>query len=357
MRRIAAYPGVRPASAILPAVGACYSVLICALLVFRLEYSVAVLASGFFGILAARYALASLHSRSDDYTFFVVPGGRAKRMRDLHGLKQDLLLSPQIPQVRNPAIIADLHHDHTPEWERFFAEASIAGIPVYHHKQIYEATTGMVRIEHLSENGFGSLVPGLFFAKIKRMVDVLVALVALFILVPATLVIALAIKLDSPGPVFFRQRRMGYRGKPFMMIKFRTMTVANSEGARDAAVTHSDDARITRLGRFMRRTRIDELPQVLNILLGQMSWIGPRPEAIGLSQWYEKEIPFYRYRHIVRPGITGWAQVNQGHVSSIQDVDTKLQLDFYYIKNFSYWIDLLVVFRTLKVVLTGFGSR
>jgi lipopolysaccharide/colanic/teichoic acid biosynthesis glycosyltransferase len=88
-----------------------------------------------------------------------------------------------------------------------------------------------------------------------------------------------------------------------------------------------------------------------------MSWIGPRPEAIGLSQWYEKEIPFYRYRHIVRPGITGWAQVNQGHVSSIQDVDTKLQLDFYYIKNFSYWIDLLVVFRTLKVVLTGFGSR
>ena len=107
----------------------------------------------------------------------------------------------------------------------------------------------------------------------------------------------------------------------------------------------------------MRRTRLDELPQIFNILRGEMSWIGPRPEAVSLSAWYEAEIPFYRYRHIVRPGISGWAQVNQGHVADVEDVNEKLQYDFYYIKHLSYWIDIIIVLRTVKVVLSGFGSK
>jgi lipopolysaccharide/colanic/teichoic acid biosynthesis glycosyltransferase len=122
-------------------------------------------------------------------------------------------------------------------------------------------------------------------------------------------------------------------------------------------MTQSDDARVTRLGRFLRRTRIDELPQIWNILRGEMSWIGPRPEAMSLSSWYEGELPFYRYRHIVRPGITGWAQVNQGHVCSLSDVDHKLQFDFYYIKNISYWMDILILIKSFRVVLTGFGAK
>jgi lipopolysaccharide/colanic/teichoic acid biosynthesis glycosyltransferase len=169
----------------------------------------------------------------------------------------------------------------------------------------------------------------------------------------------LLIKLDSPGPALFRQQRMGYRGKSFSIFKFRTMGVQDEkiDDARDAAMTEANDPRITKLGNFLRRSRIDELPQIFNIVAGDMSWIGPRPEAIALSIWYEKEIPFYFYRHIVRPGITGWAQVNQGHVSDIDSVSTKLGYDFYYIQNFSLWLDVLIALRTVSTMLSGFGAR
>jgi lipopolysaccharide/colanic/teichoic acid biosynthesis glycosyltransferase len=151
---------------------------------------------------------------------------------------------------------------------------------------------------------------------------------------------------------------MGYRGKKFRMYKFRSMRPTSVSGdSRSAAITQDEDARVTRLGKYLRRFRIDELPQIVNILKGEMSWIGPRPEAVPLSLWYEAELPFYRYRHIVRPGITGWAQVNQGHVAQVEDVLWKLQYDFYYIKNFSFWLDLLIVARTVRTVLSGFGAR
>ena len=153
---------------------------------------------------------------------------------------------------------------------------------------------------------------------------------------------------------------MGFRARPFKVIKFRTMEhrppCANG-AERDEAITTHDDARITRAGRFLRRTRIDELPQLWNVLIGEMSLIGPRPEALPLSEWYETELPFYSYRHIVRPGITGWAQVNQGHVAALGDVHIKLHYDFYYIKHFSAWLDILIMLRTVGTMLTGFGSK
>jgi lipopolysaccharide/colanic/teichoic acid biosynthesis glycosyltransferase len=129
------------------------------------------------------------------------------------------------------------------------------------------------------------------------------------------------------------------------------------DDARSDAITRDGDDRVTRLGRFLRRYRIDELPQAINIIRGEMSWIGPRPEAVALSRWYELELPFYRYRHIVRPGITGWAQVNQGHVAEVEDVLWKLHYDFYYIKNFGFWLDILIIARTIRTVLSGFGAR
>jgi lipopolysaccharide/colanic/teichoic acid biosynthesis glycosyltransferase len=118
-----------------------------------------------------------------------------------------------------------------------------------------------------------------------------------------------------------------------------------------------NDDRITRIGSWLRRTRIDELPQIFNILKWEMSWIGPRPEAEVLSLWYAGELPFYRYRHVVKPGISGWAQVNQGHVAEVAEVHRKLQYDFYYIKYFSPWLDLFILFRTMKTMLSGFGAR
>ena len=167
----------------------------------------------------------------------------------------------------------------------------------------------------------------------------------------------LAIKLDSPGPVLYGQARVGYRGLTFFCHKFRTMRPVVVADERGALITARDDERITRVGRTLRKLRLDELPQIINILKWEMSWIGPRPEAQVLSIWYTSEIPFYRYRHVVKPGISGWAQVNQGHVAEVGEVHEKLHYDFYYIKYFSPWLDVLIFFRTIKTILTGFGSR
>nr|WP_257214893.1 sugar transferase [Sphingomonas sp. R-74633] len=230
-------------------------------------------------------------------------------------------------------------------------------MPVLHVKQLQESLTGQVEIEHLSENSFGSLIPFVGYLRLRRVIDFLSAVVVGLLLMPFFVIVAILIKLDSPGPVLFRQVRVGYRGERFRVAKFRTMVTRPVEDARGDAMTKDNDPRITRLGRFMRRTRIDELPQILNILRGEMSWIGPRPEAQQLSTWYESELPFYRYRHIVPPGITGWAQVNQGHVVELNQVMNKLHYDFYYIKNFSPWLDAWIVAKTLHTVVSGFGSR
>ncbi len=259
------------------------------------------------------------------------------------------------------SIVADLHYDHAPEWERLLAKAALKGIPVYHYRLIEEALTGEVRINHLRENELGSLIPNLPYRTAKRAIDIVAVLILLPILLPVSLMIALLIRLDSDGPSFFIQDRIGFRGQSFQMVKFRTMRereVADSNQARrEDAMTKNEDGRITRIGRFLRKTRLDELPQAWNVLVGDMSWIGPRPEARELAEWYETEVPFYSYRHIVRPGITGWAQVNQGHVAALGEIQSKLRLDFYYVKNLSLWLDVLVALKTLRVVLGGIGAR
>jgi lipopolysaccharide/colanic/teichoic acid biosynthesis glycosyltransferase len=177
------------------------------------------------------------------------------------------------------------------------------------------------------------------------------------IALPIMAIVAITIRLDSKGPVLFRQKRVGHSGHPIVVYKFRTMRGVEAADDRNAAMTRSDDDRITAVGKVLRSLRIDELPQIINILRWEMSWIGPRPEAEVLSVWYTSEIPFYRYRHVVKPGISGWAQVNQGHVAEVDEVHRKLQYDFYYIKYFSPWLDVLILFRTIKTMLTGFGSR
>lgn len=259
------------------------------------------------------------------------------------------------------SIVADLHQDMPPDWERAIARAALRGIPVYHYRLIEEELTGEVRIGHLRENDLGSLIPNLPYRTAKRVIDVAGSILLAPFLLPVMGVIALAIKLDGPGPVLSRQERLGYRGETFLMVKFRTMrerdVAEDKDARRDDAITRDGDDRITRIGRVLRKTRLDELPQVWNILKGDMSWIGPRPEARALADWYEQEIPFYSYRHIVRPGITGWAQVNQGHVADIDAVTTKLRLDFYYVKNLSLWLDILIGLKTLRVIAGGIGAK
>jgi lipopolysaccharide/colanic/teichoic acid biosynthesis glycosyltransferase len=287
-----------------------------------------------------------------------VPFGEVGNLAKIEAIDWIRLSYPDEVQPLN-AVVADLRADIPPEWERFLSNCALEGKLVMHVKEIEESLTGRVSIEHLSENHLGSLIPGIVFTRFKRILDLGFCLVLLPPLAPLMLLVALAVKLDSPGPILFRQQRMGFRGRPFNMYKFRSMAhyVGAISDRRAHAMTRDCDSRVTRIGSFLRQYRLDELPQIFNILKGEMSWIGPRPEAMELSTWYENELPFYRYRHIVRPGITGWAQVKQGHVAEVDEVLGKLHYDFYYIKNFSFWLDLLIVGGTIRTIASGFGAR
>jgi len=311
--------------------------------------------------LAVSYVLSFVIEHYVTPCFWMVPAGKVDLLLEIPDVDWIVMRTPELPEPRRAAIVADLRFDHEPDWERMLAEAAVSGRPVYHTKQLRESLTGRVSIEHLSENSFGSLLPNLAYAKVKRGVDVFVCLALLPFVALPMLLIAMLVHLDSPGGVIYRQQRMGYRGRAFSMYKFRTMrpreVSADEVSVREDAMTKSDDARITPIGGFLRRVRLDELPQIFNVLRGEMSLIGPRPEAVPLSRWYESELPFYFYRHIVRPGISGWAQVHQGHVTDLDAVHQKLTYDFYYIKNFSAWLDILIALRTIPTMLSGFGSK
>lgn len=358
MRSMTRYPGVEGSASILPAFSVTFGVMLLVLVMGRIEYTRSVLLGS--------YALAVLW-------FYIVHFKEQHRPLRV-GVTEHALLDPGLlksrrvvpvaldrPEVAPGAIdiiAVDLRVDLSPDWERWLASQALAGTQVLHIKHLNESLSGQVALEHLSETSYGTLSPSSIYLLIKQTIDWFLALVALVALAPILLVIAATIRLDSSGPAIFRQRRVGYRGIPFTVYKFRTMAKATvGTEQRIAAMTQDNDVRITRFGKFLRQSRIDEIPQLFNVLKGEMSWIGPRPEAEVLSQWYEKEIPFYQYRHIVRPGITGWAQVCQGHVADLQQVIGKLHYDFYYIKNFSPWIDMLIVVRTIKTMLTGFGAR
>jgi lipopolysaccharide/colanic/teichoic acid biosynthesis glycosyltransferase len=288
----------------------------------------------------------------------IVPYGAFDRLERIDSVEWLRLRRARLQDARGcDAIVADFSAKLPDEWEAFLADAALAGRIVYQVKQLWESLSGRVDIQHLSENSFGSLVPMRGYFYLKGLIDFVVAVFLLPIALPLMAVVALAIRLDSIGAILFRQQRIGHAGKTITVYKFRTMRAVDVEDERRAAMTDDDDERITKVGRMLRKWRLDELPQIINILRWEMSWIGPRPEARILSRWYTDEIPFYRYRHVVKPGISGWAQVNQGHVAEVGQVHEKLQYDFYYIKYFSPWLDVLIVFRTIKTMLSGFGAR
>lgn len=206
----------------------------------------------------------------------------------------------------------------------------------------------------MHENNLGALQPKQGYRLIKWLIDIGIVLLSLPIILPLVLVICLLIMLESSGGPIFVQQRVGQGGKVFNMYKFRSMYI--NAPAQSQLMTQIKDKRITKVGKWIRQWRVDELPQFINVLKGEMSLIGPRPELPTEVVRLEKEIPFYVYRQIVKPGISGWAQVMQGdgHVENIQ---TKLEYDFYYIKNFSFTLDFLIMIKTLQTILTGFGAR
>jgi sugar transferase (PEP-CTERM system associated) len=191
---------------------------------------------------------------------------------------------------------------------------------------------------------------------IKRMIDVAVSTVGLLLSAPITLLTAAAIKLDSPGPILYRQERVGQHEEPFIIYKFRSMS-QSAEANVGPVWAAQDDPRITRVGKVIRKLRIDEIPQMINVLKGQMSLVGPRPERPFFVQTLNKKIPYYSLRHSIKPGITGWAQICYSYGDSEEDAIEKLQYDLYYMKNMSPLFDLQIIFESLKVVLLGSGAR
>ena len=194
------------------------------------------------------------------------------------------------------------------------------------------------------------------FRVVRRLISVGIALVGLVIAMPLFPLIMLAVTLDSKGPIFYRQRRVGKAGRTFDVIKFRTMR-ADAEAIGGPQWAGNNDPRVTRIGRFLRSSRLDEIPQLWCVLKGEMAFVGPRPERPEFVEWLSKEIPYYGVRHMVRPGLTGWAQIKYKYGSTVEDAREKLQYDLYYIKNASIGLDLLIMFQTIKTVLLRRGAQ
>jgi sugar transferase (PEP-CTERM system associated) len=234
----------------------------------------------------------------------------------------------------------------------------LAGVNVEDAHSTYERLTGRIRLEHLSpswlfmSSGFRNR--GLRL-KIKYALDFVVSLVLVSVFAPVMVAVALAIWIESGRPIFFVQNRVGRYGEQFRMLKFRSMY--NKAGGSEARWATDEHARITRVGKFIRKYRLDELPQILNVLRGEMSLVGPRPEQPYFCQMLGRQVPYFAERHSVRPGITGWAQINYKYGGTVDESKTKLEYDLFYLKHMSPLLDVAILFSTVSVLLSGRGAK
>ena len=251
---------------------------------------------------------------------------------------------------------ADLHGPLPDKWKRFLADASLSGIPIFDSAKLCETLTGRVSLSHLADSSIDEIKTHYpYYLPFKRFVDLSFILLFSPIILFTMVLIMIAIRVESRGPIFFVQERVGYRNQIFKMYKFRSMS--NQDTAQGSNFTGRGDQRITHVGRVLRKHRLDEIPQLIHVLNGKMSLIGPRPEQQDFVNEYNKKIAFYPYRHSMKPGITGWAQVSQGYTSSEESTRKKLEHDFYYIKHVSPWLDLLILIKTFNTIIGGYGSR
>lgn len=255
-------------------------------------------------------------------------------------------------------VVAGDGDKETVPWAQL-ANCRLSGIGVTDYLDFYEREGRCVCVDHLRwdwialSRGYRT---GWLKALFRRLMDMVAAVVGLVAVAPVLLLAALAIKLEDGGPIIYPQERVGLGGRTFVLLKFRSMRVDAERDGRPAWARERD-SRITRVGRIIRKARIDELPQLLNVLWGDMALIGPRPERPHFVQQFSESIPFYDYRHTIRPGITGWAQVCFRYGASFEDTKRKLSYDLYYIKHHGLMLDALIVLKTIRVVLSGDGAR
>lgn len=230
-----------------------------------------------------------------------------------------------------------------------------AGLEVLGRRDLFEKIAGRVLLSDVTLQDLEKVTPPKTYMKIKRIADFLIVLMLAPVCLVLAIIIGFAVRLETSGPIFFAQRRIGLHGKEFVMFKFRSMFDSSTESVESFALKR--DSRVTMVGRFIRRFRLDEIPQLVNVLKGDMSLIGPRPEQPSIVDNYLRSIPFYGFRHILRPGISGWAQVSYPYAASEEETKEKLEYDFFYIKNINFWIDLMILIRTCVTVLSGRGAR
>jgi exopolysaccharide biosynthesis polyprenyl glycosylphosphotransferase len=284
------------------------------------------------------------------------PAGHAGNGSPARGRPATLLALAQELEVDVLAVALEDRRAGLPVEE--LLQCRLAGISVREQEALYEQITGKIAVQALRPS---YLIFNEGFAAhpwsdlLKRSVDVVLSGVMILLSWPLMLATALAVRLDSRGPILFRQERVGRDGLPFTLLKFRSM-LADAEKATGPVWAIEDDPRITRSGRFIRRARLDELPQLFNVLAGQMSLVGPRPERAVFVEELAKRIPYFRQRHIVKPGLTGWAQISYRYGASFEDAVQKLQYDLFYIKNQSLLFDLSILFNTVKIVILRKGT-
>lgn len=270
------------------------------------------------------------------------------------------LLLPLLRDKNIDKVIVAINGNISPELFKRIVDAKFSGVEIYDMPSIYENITGKIPVLHTNDRWLGysniyGIKKNLYNTKIKMFLDKTLAAIGLILSAPIMCITSLAIKLDSKGTVFYSQERVGKDGKVFTLFKFRSMK-ADAE-ANGAVWAKQNDSRVTRVGRIIRLLRIDEIPQMWNVIKGDMSFIGPRPERPEFVESLSKEIPYYFLRQSVKPGITGWAQINYRYGASKEDALEKLQYDLFYIKNLSFILDLIILFATIRVVLFGKGAR
>ena len=242
---------------------------------------------------------------------------------------------------------------------RELLDLRLSAIKIEDASSLLEKISGRIETENLHPSALiysEGFRLGAGFLFMRRCVSFIVAALALMVCAPLIPIIIFLVRITSPGPAFFRQQRVGRRGELFTLYKFRTMR-QDAEATSGAVWAGKNDPRVTSIGRFLRKTRLDELPQLWNVLVGDMGFVGPRPERPEFVQWLAEKIPYYNLRHIIRPGLTGWAQVRYQYGASLEETQAKLQYDLYYIKHMSLSLDLLIMFETIKTIVLRRGAQ
>jgi exopolysaccharide biosynthesis polyprenyl glycosylphosphotransferase len=278
----------------------------------------------------------------------------------INGSKSTKSLSDFVIESQTNTVVVADRLKNLPLLRKELLDLRFAGVAIYDAPLFYETLTGKVPVTRVTDSWFlfrnqGDIFNPAVYRKIKKIIDKVFALIGIILTFPMMLLAALAIKLTSKGPAFFKQERLSQNEQPFTLIKFRTM-IDNAEKLTGPKWASEDDPRITRVGRFLRKSRLDELPQFFNVLKGDMSFVGPRPIRKQVADMLAKEFPYYRLRFTVKPGLSGWAQVRGDYAGSKEGQFEKLQYDLYYVQNQSILFDLFIILKTVQTVLFRRGT-